>query len=399
VAALEISSKVPGGSDIFAIVRIFRFLLPYYLALCSGLVAPAVRGYSVQQTGRTDRAIQQRLPGVVGEKMAFKFDFGADISAGGRDGDGTFKFNFGGSGDTEEEPTAAESKGFNFDDYRSTPADMVPAREMPIDYDKQEEIDDMALEALFEDVAFIGRGAMKRAAPPNIESMSGPLAEIVDRSDLVPGVYEGGFKVWEGSVDLVNYLVKEKVDFKGLKVIDLGCGHAFPGIHAAMEGAHVDLQDYNEEVVSEVTMMNVIANLKGADNYPRFFCGDWGSLTSVTGAGCYDIVLTAETIYDANTVPRLVTCIHDLLKPEGVAYIAAKSYYFGVGGCTHDFRQQVKKTQTAPSTHNRSRDYYFGVGRCTHDFRQQVAHTLPSLNSQPRNPKPETLYPKRATGR
>ena len=54
------------------------------------------------------------------------------------------------------------------------------------------------------------------------------------------------------------------MSLKGLRVIDLGCGHAFPGMHAAMEGAHVDLQDYNEEVISEVTMMNAIANLKGA---------------------------------------------------------------------------------------------------------------------------------------
>jgi len=140
---------------------------------------------------------------------------------------------------------------------------LTRSREMPPDYEKEEEIDEMAIEALFEDVHFVGRGAMKRATPPNLDSMSGPLAEIVDKSDLVPGVYEGGFKVWEGSVDLVNYLVKEKVNLKGLRVIDLGCGHAFPGMHAAMEGAHVDLQDYNEEVINEVTMMNVIANLRG----------------------------------------------------------------------------------------------------------------------------------------
>jgi len=35
--------------------------------------------------------------------------------------------------------------------------------------------------------------------------------------------------------------------------------------------------------------------------------------------------------------------MQDLLKPEGVAYIAAKSYYFGVGGCTLDFLQQAQK--------------------------------------------------------
>jgi hypothetical protein len=45
-----------------------------------------------------------------------------------------------------------------------------------------------------------------------------------------------------------------------------------------MDGADVDLQDYNEEVIPEITTMNVIANLKGFDRQPRYFCGDWGSL-------------------------------------------------------------------------------------------------------------------------
>jgi len=105
--------------------------------------------------------------------MAFN-DFGSAAPAASGDG---FKFNFG--GDDEAEPTAADMSPFNFDDYRTTPKDMVPAREMPADYDREEEMDEMAIEALFEDIAFEGRGSMKRATPPNVESMTGPLANIV----------------------------------------------------------------------------------------------------------------------------------------------------------------------------------------------------------------------------
>ena len=35
-----------------------------------------------------------------------------------------------------------------------------------------------------------------------------------------------------------------------------------------------------------------------------------------------DVILTAETIYDSCSTLRLITCMHDLLKPEGVAYVA-----------------------------------------------------------------------------
>ena len=118
-----------------------------------------------------------------GRAMAFKFDFGGDGAAGaGASAGGGFKFNFGGGdddGDAGAEPTAQEKRKFSFDDYRTTPEGMVVAREMPADYDKEEELDDMALEALFEDVVFAGRGPMKRATPPNIESLTGPLAKIV----------------------------------------------------------------------------------------------------------------------------------------------------------------------------------------------------------------------------
>lgn len=320
----------PAG-DRLLLLLLLSLLLP---VLQAAIVSPP-RGHERERGGRAG----SRLRG--GRPMAFKFDFGGDgDAAAGASDAGGFKFNFGADESEAAQPQDA-AKAFDFEKYRDTPDGMVKSREMPADYDKEEEMDEMAIEALFEEVTFAGRGAMKRATPPNLESMSGPLADIVDKSDLVPGVYEGGFKVWEGSVDLVNYLVKEKVNLKGLRVIDLGCGHAFPGMHAAMEGAHVDLQDYNEEVINEVTMMNVIANLKGVERQPRYFCGDWGSLASVTGSRCYDVILTAETIYDTSATPRLITCIHDLLKPDGVAYVAAKSYYFGVGGCTHDFLEQV----------------------------------------------------------
>lgn len=103
----------------------------------------------------------------------------------------------------------------------------------------------------------------------------------------------------------------------------------------------MDLQDYNAEVLVTVTAPNVIINCRTAASPPRFFSGDWGSLSSIVGRGCYDIALTAETIYSEDSVHRLIACLDEILKPEGVAFIAAKSYYFGVGGSTHRFAELV----------------------------------------------------------
>jgi hypothetical protein len=103
------------------------------------------------------------------------------------------------------------------------------------------------------------------------------------------------------------------------------------------------LQDYNVEVLEQSTFPNVVVNCRKAASPPRYFSGDWGSLSSVVGHACYDVILTAETIYSEDSVHRLIACIDELLKPEGVAYIAAKSYYFGVGGSTHRFAELVAK--------------------------------------------------------
>ncbi|RWR87140.1 histidine protein methyltransferase 1 [Cinnamomum micranthum f. kanehirae] len=92
-------------------------------------------------------------------------------------------------------------------------------------------------------------------------------------SDLVPGKYEGGLKLWEGSLDLVKTLYNEiqegKLSLKGKRVLEfpvygcqLGCGHGLPGIFACLEGAAViHFQDFNAEVLQCLTIPNVKANL------------------------------------------------------------------------------------------------------------------------------------------
>lgn len=43
-------------------------------------------------------------------------------------------------------------------------------------------------------------------------------------SDLIPGEYEGGFKIWEASVDLVQYMQTAlDYDWNGKRVVEV-CG-------------------------------------------------------------------------------------------------------------------------------------------------------------------------------
>ncbi|XP_020599224.1 histidine protein methyltransferase 1 homolog [Phalaenopsis equestris] len=197
----------------------------------------------------------------------------------------------------------------------------------------------------------------------------------VSNSDLVPGKYEGGLKLWEGSIDLIKALNAEieegRLTVKGKRVLELGCGHGLPGIFTALTGAStIHFQDFNAEVLRFLTIPNVKANLtenspyclpsgKNTEvNMPSnvcFFAGDWSevhhSLLHGSKDGCqnedysngvsndgYDIILMAETVYAPSSLQSLYELIKKCLCPsKGIVYVAGKKHYFGVGGGTRQF--------------------------------------------------------------
>lgn len=65
-------------------------------------------------------------------------------------------------------------------------------------------------------------------------------------SDLIPGKYEGGLKVWECTQDIGEYVDENRIgdELKGKRVLDLGCGGGLLGIIALECSAVVDFQDY-----------------------------------------------------------------------------------------------------------------------------------------------------------
>lgn len=175
----------------------------------------------------------------------------------------------------------------------------------------------------------------------------------LSNSDLVPGKYEGGLKLWEGSLDLIAALSSEMQDgrlsFHGKRVLELGCGHGLPGIFACLKAAAaVHFQDFNVEVLQCLTIPNVTANIEKEGHIntkTQFFSGDWGEVHCVLDqeAG-YDVILMAETVYSISALPNLYKLIKKCLSsPHGVVYMAAKKHYFGVGGGSRRFLSVVEK--------------------------------------------------------
>ncbi|KAK7472509.1 hypothetical protein VKT23_000624 [Stygiomarasmius scandens] len=252
-------------------------------------------------------------------------------------------------------------------------------------------------------------------------------------SDLVPGVYEGGLKTWECSLDLVDYLhsLKQKEDFSvtGKRVLEIGCGTAVPSIYLLNQvfsspKQHKDtvfhLQDYNDSALELVTMPNVVlawymspaseafrnkTSASQLDNdgpvvFPppdasspaeipitpelkaafeeslheyrislRFFSGSWSTFDFKSTGGGYNVVLTSETIYRLDSLPSLLNLLFNAceptvtssglqagapideavsklaLSPSYLCLVAAKVFYFGVGGGTTEFVQAVENRE------------------------------------------------------
>ena len=121
-------------------------------------------------------------------------------------------------------------------------------------------------------------------------------------TDLIPGVYEGGLRVWEASVDLVKYMMthpevlaistpnglgsrNERQASRPKQCLELGAGHGFPGLFVLKQEEKawsVVFSDFNEEVLTSVTWPNVLMNTKADARFrASYVAGDWNSLRPI----------------------------------------------------------------------------------------------------------------------
>ncbi|KFO83132.1 Histidine protein methyltransferase 1, partial [Buceros rhinoceros silvestris] len=216
---------------------------------------------------------------------------------------------------------------------------------------------------------------------------------VSSHSDLIPGVYEGGLKIWECTFDLMDYLSAAGIQLGNKTVLDLGCGAGLLGIVALRGNAEqVHFQDYNSTVIDKITLPNVVANCanwgdgdnKHTSKPPpkrprkatcspdalrkcRFFSGEWSEvsrllLSSNKPFSRYDIILTSETIYNPDYYSALHDMLSQLLDKNGRVFLASKVYYFGVGGGTYLFEKFIEERNVFKSSIVKTIDK--GLQRC-----------------------------------
>jgi len=158
---------------------------------------------------------------------------------------------------------------------------------------------------------------------------------IAQATDVLPGRYEGGLKIWECSFDAISVL--KDVPRVG-RVLDLGCGAGLVGIWIlkTWPECEVTFHDLNFDVLERATIPNVNLNDKAFMKRSHFCFGPWDSSPELLDDS-FDLIVTADTLYDPETLEALSKVILRVLAPGGKAYIAAKRFYFGVGGGVSTF--------------------------------------------------------------
>lgn len=105
-----------------------------------------------------------------------------------------------------------------------------------------------------------------------------------------------------------------KIPLKGMKVLDLGCGHGALSIKLAELGAgQVVGLDLNQDRV-EFSERNLASEFPQFRDRVHFVCQDAGDLTPDEQ---FDLIVSKDTFEHVNDLPGLVEQLHRLLKPGG----------------------------------------------------------------------------------
>ena len=175
------------------------------------------------------------------------------------------------------------------------------------------------------------------------------MNDLAKTSDLTPGVYGGGFKLWEGTFDAVLCLSKMTFEPTPQRILDLGCGSGLGGFFCLLnfQSSHVVFHDLNESVLKAAVSVNITLNLgpTGGRRSTLLF-GPWEAGYARLFQSYpfqFDLIMTTETLYEMTSHRTLHKLFCEALAPNGRIIVASKRYYFGVGGGMMSFVDLVKQ--------------------------------------------------------
>nr|AFK11541.1 methyltransferase-like protein 21B-like protein [Callorhinchus milii] len=128
--------------------------------------------------------------------------------------------------------------------------------------------------------------------------------------------------IWEAGLVLCQYFEKEKMDFTGKKVIELGSGTGIVGILAALLGGNITLTD-RPRVLPQIqnNMNNNIPASIIHRSKVSVLC--WG-INHSDFPSDYDYIIGSDIVYSLSSYSFLIETLKSLSNPNTVILISSK---------------------------------------------------------------------------
>ena len=128
-----------------------------------------------------------------------------------------------------------------------------------------------------------------------------------------------GLHLWESSVVLTRFVLKNSHLFENKNIIELGTGCGLLGISILkkINVKYYTFSDYNDDVLNNLKE-NIKINKINNKNY-EILKLDWKDYNTINNK--YDIIIGSELIYQGGNIKELVLLINKILDENGISYI------------------------------------------------------------------------------
>jgi predicted nicotinamide N-methyase len=121
--------------------------------------------------------------------------------------------------------------------------------------------------------------------------------------------------IWPASIALSEYVIENKLEFRGKKILELGCGLGLVGIAVVAIGGDVLFTD-NDSHALRFTRVNFKRNFNRSASVQLL---DWRNSGN---SNSFDIILAADILYEKRWLRPVLDVLENKLAPQGSAYIA-----------------------------------------------------------------------------
>jgi predicted nicotinamide N-methyase len=167
----------------------------------------------------------------------------------------------------------------------------------------------MAVADPIEETVAVGGRALSILRPRDSEALIDE--EAFDRDEFMPFWAE----LWPSAVALARVVGARQ--WRGARVVELGCGLGVPSIAAALGGARVTATDWSAEAV-DATRENAERN--GA-RVEALVC-DWARPDAIVDRAPWDVVLGADLVYESRNAVLLLELLPRLVDASGEVWLA-----------------------------------------------------------------------------